>query len=177
MGKRDGDIAGVSEAESSDAVEGRKPGIVKHRAFVVDDEPAVARLVVRNLERSGRFEAESATSPTDALAKLQANPADVIISDLTMPEMSGLDFIRALRRFEEHTPVILLTGTPSLETAQRAVELGAFRYLTKPCARDELVGAARHAAFSHRIARLKRQAFDVTQNIGFELQKCLSRPR
>lgn len=157
-----GSVGGVEPMDDPPAATGIEP----RRVLVVDDEPQVARLVVRYLERSGYFKASYLTSPEAALKQLENDPVDLVISDLTMPEMTGLEFIRALRRFDEDTPVILLTGTPSLETAQRAVELGAFRYLTKPCGADDLVSAARHAAFSHRIARLKRQAFNVTNAAG-----------
>lgn len=132
------------------------------RVLVVDDERAVGRMLARMLKSSGEFEVVTVQEPAIALHEAKTNPFDVVVSDIVMPEMDGLELMGAIREFDLDVPVILLTGTPSLESAQRAVELGAYRYLTKPAEANELIETVRQAALVHRIAVLKRKAMAVS---------------
>lgn len=132
------------------------------RVLVVDDERAVSRMIGRMLKSSGEFEVVTVQEPAIALHEAKTRPFDVIVSDIVMPDMDGLELMAAIRAFDLDVPVILLTGTPSLESAQRAVELGAYRYLTKPAEASELVETVRQAALVHRIALLKRQAMELS---------------
>lgn len=132
------------------------------RVLVVDDERAVSRMIARMLESSGEFEVVTVQEPAIALHEAKTNPFDVVVSDIVMPEMDGLELMGAIRAFDLDVPVILLTGTPSLASAQRAVELGAYRYLTKPAEANELIETVREAALVHRIAVLKRKAMAVS---------------
>lgn len=132
------------------------------RVLVVDDERAVGRMLARMLKSSGEFEVVTVQEPAIALHEAKTNPFDVVVSDIVMPEMDGLELMGAIREFDLDVPVILLTGTPSLASAQRAVELGAYRYLTKPAEANELIETVRQAALVHRIAVLKRKAMAVS---------------
>ncbi|MDP7359480.1 MAG: response regulator [Pseudomonadales bacterium] len=116
------------------------------RVLVVDDERAVGRITARMLNLDAEFDVVTEQDPTVALEKAQSESFDVVLSDILMPEMDGLELIRAIRAFNLDIPVILLTGTPSLESAQRAVELGAFRYLTKSVERRKLIETVKQAA-------------------------------
>lgn len=130
------------------------------RVLVVDDDIPLGKVTARLL-RSAGFEAEAVFSGAAALEASRGRGFDVIISDIIMPELDGLELMRKVRAFDLDVPVLLITGTPSIETARRAVELGAFRYHTKPVEREELVSTVRQAVFAHRMAKLKRQAFSV----------------
>jgi EAL domain-containing protein (putative c-di-GMP-specific phosphodiesterase class I) len=79
-----------------------------------------------------------------------------------MPGMDGITFVRAVREMNTDIPVIFLTGSPSLETAREAIELGAFRYLTKPLNKAELETTIAKALASHRLAGLRREAMELT---------------
>jgi EAL domain-containing protein (putative c-di-GMP-specific phosphodiesterase class I) len=127
------------------------------RVLVVDDDRMIGSALSRLLSHD-RIVAEAVTSGREAVARAREGDYDAILSDIRMPEMDGLQLMREVRVFDLDIPIILITGEPSLATAQRAVELGAFRYLTKPVDRDELVEAIRRAAFAHRMATLKRRA-------------------
>ena len=116
------------------------------RVLVVDDERAVGRITARMLNLDAEFDVVTEQDPTVALEKAQSESFDVVLSDILMPEMDGLELIRAIRAFNLDIPVILLTGTPSLESAQRAVELGAIRYLTKSVERRKLIETVKQAA-------------------------------
>ena len=127
------------------------------RVLVVDDEQAVGRMTARMLTSGGGFEVVTEQEPLVALDRARNESFDVVVSDIVMPQMDGLDLIRGIRAFNLDIPVILLTGTPSLESAQRAVGLGAYRYLTKPVDQNKLVDTVKQAALGHRIAVVKRQ--------------------
>ncbi len=101
------------------------------RVLVVDDDPLLLGATVRLLE-SPSIRVQGVSSAQEALALLQSQPIDVLVSDLQMPGMTGIELATAVRRFDLDLPVIFLTGSPSVETASRAFELTAFRYLQKP---------------------------------------------
>lgn len=144
------------ETEIAQIPSGRK------RALVIDDDKQVGRLVARILSKQGGFEVVTVSEPAIGLIRAKRQQFDVIVSDIMMPSINGLDFICAIRKFDLDVPVVLVTGTPSIETAQKALELGAFRYITKPVQAEELIEVAKQAAFSLRIAQLKRQAFQIS---------------
>jgi EAL domain-containing protein (putative c-di-GMP-specific phosphodiesterase class I) len=85
----------------------------------------------------------------------------VIVSDVNMPGCGGLEFLRSVRERDLDVPVILMTGTPAVDSSIRAIEYGAFRYLIKPVPNDKLVEGIRHAVRLHKLARLKREALEL----------------
>jgi EAL domain-containing protein (putative c-di-GMP-specific phosphodiesterase class I) len=90
----------------------------------------------------------------------------VVVSDISMPGMSGLDLLREIRSFDQDLPVILATGLPTVETATGAIEYGVFRYLTKPIHTALLRGTVAQASQLYRLARLKREALDLAGIAG-----------
>ncbi len=136
---------------------------VAGRVLFVDDDDAICEIVTRYLGAVG-LRVESTTNPTDALQLIGLRCHDVIISDISMPGMTGLDLMAAVREVDLDIPIILLTGTPTLSTAQDAVGLGAFRYLTKPVDKAELQAAVQRAVAAHAVARLKRDALALASS-------------
>jgi EAL domain-containing protein (putative c-di-GMP-specific phosphodiesterase class I) len=133
---------------------------LKPRILLVDDDPAVLRAYQKLLASRG-CSVDTATNGREGLTLMESVPFDVIISDVSMPEMDGLEFLRAVRRRDLDVPVILTTGEPGLDSAVQAVEYGAFRYLTKPVESKALDESVQRAVRLHRLARLKRQALEV----------------
>ncbi len=125
--------------------------------LLVDDDPMLRRALVRTLQRKGYSAISTAESASAALETIEKDGPDVVISDMSMPGASGLDLLRAIRGRDLELPVIFLTGMPSVDTAARAVELGAFRYLTKPLAEGELERALTDAARARDLARARGQ--------------------
>jgi EAL domain-containing protein (putative c-di-GMP-specific phosphodiesterase class I) len=123
----------------------------------VDDDPTVLFVIAENLKRAG-FEVSSAENAFAALNRLGAGPLDAVISDIAMPDMSGVELLRRVHEHDREIPVILLTGRPSMETAIQAVEYGALRYLQKPVGSAALVEAVDNAVRLFRLARWKRDA-------------------
>jgi EAL domain-containing protein (putative c-di-GMP-specific phosphodiesterase class I) len=126
----------------------------------VDDDPALVEGYGRILTRHGAA-VETASNGREAVDRMKAAPFDVIVSDVSMPEMTGIEFLKAVRAHDLDVPVILMTGEPSLESAVRAVEYGAFRYLAKPVAPKELWETVLRAATLHKMAGLKLQALEL----------------
>jgi EAL domain-containing protein (putative c-di-GMP-specific phosphodiesterase class I) len=127
------------------------------RVLVVDDDDLL-REVLTDILREAGLEVETASTGTEAVAKLDAGGTDVILSDVMMPGMDGIELLKRVRERDLDVPVVLMTGGPSLGSAVKAVEYGAFRYLTKPMEGSEVVAVVQRAARMHRLARLKRQA-------------------
>jgi DNA-binding NtrC family response regulator len=105
---------------------GQKPQLV-----VVDDEQGILDVIGRFAERAG-YEVVTHSSGRAAIAQLQAARADLVMVDLRMPEVGGLDVLRAIRDIDPRTQAVLMTGYASVETAVEAIKLGATDYLSKP---------------------------------------------
>jgi EAL domain-containing protein (putative c-di-GMP-specific phosphodiesterase class I)/CheY-like chemotaxis protein len=127
------------------------------RVLVVDDEPLVLRLLCKTLERAG-YHPVCAGDGHEAMRLVATQGFDVVVSDISMPRMTGVDLLRAVRERDQDLPVILLTGEPTIDTATRAIALGVLGYLTKPVNMDELVDTVDRAAQLYRLARVKREA-------------------
>jgi len=112
--------------------------------LVVDDAPVALRVIKRNLLSHG-YQVLTATSVADAVAILEATPVDLVITDLKMPKVGGLDLVRHVHANFEDTAVIMITGYASIETAVRALREGAENYLPKPFTDEELLTAVRGA--------------------------------
>jgi EAL domain-containing protein (putative c-di-GMP-specific phosphodiesterase class I)/CheY-like chemotaxis protein len=135
------------------------------RVLIVDDDDAVLTASSMLLSRAG-FTVDSATSGEAAIQLLQKRSYSAILSDINMEEMSGLDLLRSIRERDLDTPVILITGGPSLQTAIDAMAWGAHRYLLKPVAPKELIEAVTRAVLLADLARLKREAFALRGTHG-----------
>jgi EAL domain-containing protein (putative c-di-GMP-specific phosphodiesterase class I) len=129
---------------------------MRGRVLVVDDELALLRAFGRLLERAG-FRVTLCSSAPSAIERVSRGSLDAIVSDIRMPDMDGLQFLRAVREHDLDLPVILVTGEPSLQTATRALEFGAFQYLIKPVARSDLERSVVRAILAGSMARAKRQ--------------------
>jgi DNA-binding NtrC family response regulator len=124
----------------------------KTRVLVVDDDQLLRQLVTDQLSRSG-FEASAAASGEEALAALQASEYDVVLLDIRMAGMSGLDALREIRQLEDPPEVIMLTADTSLGTGLEAMRYGAYDYLTKPATLDEMEALIRKADEKRRLVR------------------------
>lgn len=130
------------------------------RILVVDDEPVLARAFARILAQAGH-ETRVCHDSREALALLQNESFEAIVSDITMPNLNGIDLLKAVRRYSRDLPVLLVTGDPNLHTAIKALDYGAFKYLLKPISPDHLERSVRRAVRVYRLASLKRTALNV----------------
>lgn len=122
------------------------PGHVEPpHVLLVDDEDGVRRVFARVLTRAG-FQVSEAADGATALAMLARQRFDVVLSDIAMPGLSGMQLVQAVRERGHRVQVVLATGNPTLETAMRAGALGVVHYLTKPVEHAVLVDVVRKAA-------------------------------
>jgi len=130
------------------------------RVLIVDDEAAVGRSLGRLLSSAG-FAISVVAAAKDALESFEREHIDVVLSDIQMPDMSGVELLQKIRAKEPDMPVILMTGNPRVETAAKAVELGALLYLIKPIQPDylrEMVTQACQRGIEARAARAKLES-------------------
>ena len=132
---------------------------LRPRILLVDDDEAVLRAYKNVLSLSGCV-VETCTNGRLALEQMDLAPFDVVVTDVSMPEMNGVELLDAVRQRDLDMPVILTTGEPTIDSAVRAVELGAFRYLIKPVERKTLEESIHRAFRLHHMARLRRQALE-----------------
>ena len=115
------------------------------RILIVDDEEELVSALAERLVLRG-FQVESATSGTDALKLSRKRDFDVLVADVKMPGIDGLDLMAAIKRDHPELPVILFTGHGSVAEAERGMQGGAFDYVMKPVDIDVLVEKIRNAA-------------------------------
>jgi EAL domain-containing protein (putative c-di-GMP-specific phosphodiesterase class I) len=144
--------------DGSSGLEGDATG--RGQILLVDDEHSIARAYARTLGAAG-FTVETAHDGKAAVAATRARKFDVIVSDITMPGMNGLELLRLVREHDLDVPFVLMTGGPAIDSAVRAMEYGALRYLIKPVAPAELEEVVTRAVRLHQMARIKREALDM----------------
>lgn len=141
---------------------------IKGRVLFVEDEPDLLRAYQRAAARAG-FTSEGAADGQTAARLAETEQFDVIVSDLALPGLNGIDLLRSIRRRDLDVPVIIVTGGPSTDTAAQAVEFGALRYLEKPVDMAELAKVLERAVQLHRLARAKREALELLGKQGMQL--------
>ncbi len=140
------------------------------RVLVVDDEPALRRSVVRMLMAKG-MEVVTAEDGSRALALLASEPFDVALIDLIMPNMGGLELLQRIRKSNADIEVVMMTAYGDVETAVKAVQAGAYNFLTKPFrSNDEVSHVIRQAAERRSLKahaqRLERQLTGGAEGFG-----------
>ena len=104
---------------------------VRPRVLVVDDDRAILTLVGSVALAEG-FDVATTVDGTDALQQLGTRPADLVLVDLRMPNVTGLEVLRAIREINARCRVVLMSGHATIDSAVMAVKLGATDYMTKP---------------------------------------------
>lgn len=128
--------------------------------LLVDDEPAFLRALARYLGEGPHRIETFATAP-EAIERVRKGGVDVVVSDISMPGMTGLELLRAIRIHEPDLPVVLVTGLPALESATEAIEHGVLKYIVKPVDPAALRSTVDQAVQLYRLARMKREALDL----------------
>ena len=127
----------------------------KASILVIDDESAILD-TLRILLKNEGFDVTTAQGGKVGVDEIQSGNHDIILSDVRMPQVSGLDVVEAAREQDPMTPVVLMTAQASLQTAIGAVNAGAYYYLQKPFANDELL-AILHRACEYRAVRVENK--------------------
>ncbi len=132
------------------------------RILLIDDEKNFRRVTSLSLKEAG-FDVRAAGNGAEGLRALEEEEPEVILCDLNMPVMDGMDFLSELRKRNSGIPVIILTAYASIESAVKAMRAGAFNYLTKPINRAEMELAIQRAAEFSRLSRENRMLREITE--------------
>ncbi len=109
------------------------------RVLIVEDEKRLARNIARALEETTSFAVDISTDGEDGLHMALSNPYDLIVLDLMLPKVNGLEILQSLRRKGQHTPVLILTARDTTDDIVKGLNLGSDDYLTKPFDTGELI--------------------------------------
>jgi len=156
-------MEGVGDSGTEQVADGSR-GLI----LLVDDEPTIVRGFARILGAAG-FSVQVAHDGREAADLARSKSFDVIVSDIAMPEMTGLQLLRSVREHDLDVPVILMTGGPAVESAVQAMEYGALRYLIKPVEAKHLEEVVARATRLHQMAKIKREALELFRLEGKHL--------
>ena len=119
--------------------------------LIVDDEEVVRRSHLRSLEGAD-CNAQAAADGNEAIQVMEQHPFDVVLLDLRMPGLDGMDLLKTIKHRWPDSEVVVITGFPSIESAKQAVKLGAFDYLAKPVGPNDVIKTANEAMNQKRWA-------------------------
>jgi two-component system response regulator PilR (NtrC family) len=142
------------------------------KVLILDDEPKMGKILSRILEREGH-DVSSSTDPREALRQIQDSPVDLVITDLKMPEMDGLEFMKQARGIQANLDVIMMTAYATAETAVEAMKEGAFDYLIKPFPNEEMVMVVARVA-EHRGLREENKRLKETLSVKFDHEQIIA---
>ena len=136
--------------------------MIRSRLLVVDDDEASRSVVAEALQAEG-YEVATARGGLEALALAREQAFDLVVSDIRMPDLDGLELLRGLRAVTPELSVILMTAFGSVEAALRAIKEGAYDYVSKPLHLDELLLTVRRAIDQRRLVRENRRFREAIQ--------------
>jgi len=116
----------------------------EYRVLIVDDEKELVTTIAERLQIRG-IQTDTATDGETALAMIEENPPQVVVLDVMMPGIGGIEILQRMNAQNIKIPVILLTGYGSTEQGTEGMELGAFDYIMKPCDLNILISKIKEA--------------------------------
>ncbi len=126
------------------------------KILVVDDHEPTLALLKAIIKKAG-YQVETASAAADGLARVEAGDVAVVFTDLVMPGMGGLDFLKRAKAVDPDLPILVMTGQGTIETAVEAMRHGAEDYLTKPIARSEVILQIERALEKRRLVTENRE--------------------
>ena len=130
------------------------------RVLIVDDEPSIRKVLAAHLGRMG-YDVATAQDGAEAISALEDDLFHVVVSDMQMPVVNGLDLLRWVREHQPGLPLILITAHGTVDSAVQALKDGAFDYISKPFDQDEL-----QASIAKALATERRNAHHATADPG-----------
>ncbi len=131
------------------------------KLLVVDDEPNMLRLLKTILMDKTGYEVITTNNPLEVSKLLQEAPFDLVITDLKMPLVDGLDLIDIIKKINSSLPIIIITAYGTIETAEEAIQKGAYDFITKPFRKETILITIKRALewkrMQRELAALKKQ--------------------
>jgi DNA-binding NtrC family response regulator len=140
------------------------------RILISDDNRELTEVLMEYLRVEGDA-VDGATNGRDALEMHRKCPYDLIITDLKMPEISGIDLIKTIKKDSDVTEFVIITGYASLDTAMEAVKIGAFDYIVKPFRMDELKVVVKNAKDKIGLKKLNTELLGKLKSFYDEIER------
>ncbi len=130
---------------------------MNEKILIIDHEPDILKALKAILTKEG-YQVRTASGSEDAISVVKSEPFDLVIMDIRMPEIDGMEFMRQIKKLGDDIEVIILTGSASIENAVGALrDDGAFDFLMKPLENvDQLINSVKKALQKHRLQKKKR---------------------
>ena len=109
------------------------------KILIVDDEPDMLKLLSMILREKTPYEITTTNNPIEAIELVKKERFDIVISDLKMPGLDGIEIIDAVKKVDEDTPVIIVTAYGTVESATEAMQKGGFDFITKPFRKEHIL--------------------------------------
>jgi len=109
------------------------------KILIVDDEPDMLKLLSMILREKTSYEITTTNNPIEARELAKQGEFDLVISDLKMPGLDGMEIIDAVKKIDEDIPVIIITAFASVESASEAIQKGGFDFITKPFRKEQIL--------------------------------------
>ena len=109
------------------------------KLLVVDDEPDMLKLLSMIIKEKTPYEVTATNNPLEALELIKGGGFDLVLTDLKMPGLDGIELLDAIKNVDEHVPVIFITAFGTVESAAEAIEKGGFDFITKPFRKEQIL--------------------------------------
>ncbi|MGO9379565.1 MAG: response regulator [Dissulfurispiraceae bacterium] len=109
------------------------------RLLIVDDEPDMLKLLGMIIRDKTQYETISTNNPAEALDLIKQGGYDLVITDLKMPGLDGVELLEAVKNYDADIPVIIITAFGTIETAEESLHKGAFDFITKPFRKEQIL--------------------------------------
>ena len=140
------------------------------RILIVDDNKDLREILEEYLKDGGDV-TEGADNGKEALLRHNQNPYDLVITDLNMPEMSGIELMKTIRKDTDMTEFIIITGYASIDSAVEAIKIGAYDYIVKPFRMEELKVVVKNAKDKIKLKNINAQLFDKLKSFYNEIER------
>jgi DNA-binding NtrC family response regulator len=135
------------------------------RILVIDDELDMLMLLRMIIENNTDYEVETTNNPSEALKMVMENDYDLVISDLKMPGMDGLELFDEVKGMKPDLPLIIITAYGSLETADEAMKMGVADFITKPFRKDSIDSIVFTINRVLELARVRRENIELKKKL------------
>jgi DNA-binding NtrC family response regulator len=136
---------------------------MQQKILVIDDELDMLMLLRMIIEDNTDFEVETTNNPSEALKLFSEKDYNLIISDLKMPGMDGIELFDELREIKPDIPVIIMTAYGSLETSEEAMKKGVADFITKPFRKDSILFTISRVL---ELARMRQENLELKKKLG-----------
>jgi DNA-binding NtrC family response regulator len=133
------------------------------KLLIVDDEPDMLKLLGMIIRDKTPYETITTNNPTEALDLVKKGGYDLVITDLKMPGLDGVEMLEAVKKYDADIPVIIMTAYGTVETAEEALSKGAFDFITKPFRKEQILFTIEKAM---SWLRLQRENKKLKEQLG-----------